>query len=320
MSDPLARPVLKSGERELEMSGVGWRGRGSGKKGDGMASATVVGAGILALDDVREATPAGRRGGASRRRGLGIAFIFAVGAASAGASLGLLASPNPEHQRQLESLTWTASAALQSAQKSEKRAASAEKALAEAKTRIAALSDSGAAQEVADYQDAERLGVGRFMKDSTALWGEERQRVMAAIVREARRNGLDPLMVAAVIHVESRFDPFAVSGVGACGLMQLMPPTAQWLMPKDSENKLRPAHLFNPVLNIELGTAYLAQLLHRFDDDISMALIAYNAGPGVARSLTPNSRASKKLSVYPKAVLAAYKTLLAGPTAVASRQ
>jgi soluble lytic murein transglycosylase len=200
----------------------------------------------------------------------------------------------------MESLTYTASVAVQAARKNEDRAVSAEKALAAAKARIAALSDSGAAQEVADYQEAERIGVGRFMKDSTALWGDDRHRVAAAIVREARRNGLDPLMVAAVIHVESRFDPFAVSGVGACGLMQLMPPTAQWLMPKDTENKLRPAHLFNPVLNIELGTAYLAQLLRRFDGDISMALIAYNAGPGVARSLTPNSKASKKLSVYPK--------------------
>ena len=284
-----------------------------------MTSARVAGAGMVALEDVREATRADRPGTTPRRRGLGIAIVFAVGAASAGASLGLLASPNPEHQRQLETLTWTASAALQTAQRSEKRAISAEKALADAKARIAALSDSGAAQEVADYQEAERLGVGRFMKDSTALWGDERHRVMAAIVREARHNGLDPLMVAAVIHVESRFDPFAVSGVGACGLMQLMPPTAQWLMPKASENKLRPAHLFNPVLNIELGTAYLAQLLNRFDNDISMALIAYNAGPGVARSLTPNSRAAKKLSVYPKAVLAAYRTLLAGPTAVAAR-
>lgn len=284
-----------------------------------MASTTVVGAGILTLGKVREAAPVGRLVATSRRRGLGIAIVFAVGAASAGASLGLLASPNPEHQRQMENLTFTASAALQAAQKSEKRAASAEKALAAAKARIAALSDSGAAQEVADYQDAEHIGIGRFMKDSTALWGDERHRVEAAIVREARRNGLDPLMVAAVIHVESRFDPFAVSGVGACGLMQLMPPTAQWLMPKDTENKLRPAHLFNPVLNIELGTAYLAQLLRRFDGDISMALIAYNAGPGVARSLTPNSNASKKLSVYPKAVLAAYKTLLASPAAVASR-
>ncbi len=280
---------------------------------------TTVGAGNLTLGDVRAAAPAGRRGTAGRRRGLGIAIVFAVGAASAGASLGLLASPNPEHERQMESLTFTASAALQTAQKSEQRAAFAEKALAEAKARIAALSDSGAAQEVADYQEAEHIGVGRLMKDSTALWGDERHRVEAAIVREARRNGLDPLMVAAVIYVESRFDPFAVSGVGACGLMQLMPPTAQWLMPKDSENKLRPAHLFNPVLNIELGTAYLSQLLRRFDGDISTALIAYNAGPGVARSLTPNSNASKKLSVYPRAVLAAYKTLLAGPAAMASR-
>jgi soluble lytic murein transglycosylase len=131
--------------------------------------------------------------------------------------------------------------------------------------------------------------------------------------------------VTAVIQVESRFDPFAVSGVGACGLMQLMPPTAQWLLEKDTDaandGKLRPAHLFNPVLNIELGTSYLAQLMNRFEGDLNQALIAYNAGPGVARSLVRGSRSYKRLEVYPKAVLAAYKALLtpAQDTSLAAR-
>jgi peptidoglycan lytic transglycosylase len=146
---------------------------------------------------------------------------------------------------------------------------------------------------------------------------------MAAIVREARRTGLDPLLVSAVIQVESRFDPFAVSGVGACGLMQLMPPTAQWLLAKDqdasNDAKLRPAQLFNPVLNIELGTTYLAHLMDRFDGDLNQALIAYNAGPTVARSIKRGSKAWKRLEVYPKAVLAAYKELLVPPQQLAAR-
>ncbi|TMA32486.1 MAG: lytic transglycosylase domain-containing protein [Deltaproteobacteria bacterium] len=154
------------------------------------------------------------------------------------------------------------------------------------------------------------------MKDSPALWADERRHVEATIVREARRNGLDPLLVAAVIQVESRFDPFAVSDAGACGLMQLMPPTAQWLA---GETSMRPAHLFNPVLNIELGTSYLAQLMANFGSDLNQALIAYNAGPAVAKSLKRGSRAWKRLEAYPKAVLAAYKALLTPPQTVASR-
>src|SRR5207248_7844277 len=137
--------------------------------------------------------------------------------------------------------------------------------LAEAQSRIRALAEFGAADGLADWQGAEKLGVARFMKDSPALWADGRRRVEAAIVRESRRNGLDPLLVAAVIQVESRFDPFAVSDAGACGLMQLMPPTAQWLA---GETSMRPAHLFNPVLNIELGTSYLAQLMANFGGDL----------------------------------------------------
>jgi soluble lytic murein transglycosylase len=247
-------------------------------------------------------------------------LTFAIGAGSAGAALGLLRQRDP--QNQLESFAWTAASAIATARHAEDRARVTERALAEARSRIHELSEFGAAQELADYNEAERLGVARFMKDSTVLWGDERRHVEATIVREARRNGLDPVLVAAVIQVESRFDPFAVSGVGACGLMQLMPPTAQWLLAKDndsSNDKLRPAHLFNPVLNIELGTTYLAQLMDRFDGDLTRALIAYNAGPGVARSLKRGSKAWRRLESYPRSVLAAYKSLLLPQQQLAAR-
>ncbi len=281
------------------------------------AAAALGGAGVLGLGGE---VPAGRRGAASRRRSLALLLTFAVGASTAGAILGLLRQPDP--QNQLDSFAWTTAAAVEAARHAESRAQQAEHKLAVAQSEIQKLSAIGAAEELQDFQEAERLGVSRFMKDSTALWGDERRRVEAAIVREAHRNGLDPLLVAAVIQVESRFDPFAVSGVGACGLMQLMPPTAQWLLEKDadaSNDKLRPAHLFNPVLNIELGTMYLAQLMDRFGGDLNQALIAYNAGPGVARTLRRGSRAWRRLEAYPKAVLAAYKALLTPPQAVASR-
>jgi soluble lytic murein transglycosylase len=266
---------------------------------------------------------------------LALMLVFAIGAGMSGAVLGLVRQPDPGSQ--VEALAWTAAAAVETARhavekarraeenarQAEQKAQAAQQSLADAKARLQALSAMGGEQELSDYQEADRLGVSRFMKDSTALWGDERRRVMATIVREARRHGLDPVLVAAVIQVESRFDPFAVSGVGACGLMQLMPPTAQWLLEKDADGandgKLRPAHLFNPVLNIELGTLYLAQLMNRFDGDLNQALIAYNAGPGVARSLVRGSKSYKRLEAYPKAVLAAYKVLLTPPQALAAR-
>src|SRR5262249_23059873 len=139
-------------------------------------------------------------------------------AAALGAILGLVKRPDPQDDR-LASFAWTASAAIEAARRAEERARTAETALAA----------FGAAGEVGDWREAEKLGVGRYMKDSPALRADQRRRVEAAIVRESRRNGLDPLLVAAVIQIESHFDPFAVSPVGARGLMQLMPPTARWL-------------------------------------------------------------------------------------------
>ena len=132
--------------------------------------------------------------------------------------------------------------------------------------------------------------------------------MLATIVRESRRQGLDPVMVAAVIEIESRFDPFAKSHVGACGLMQLMPPTASELLAQ--QGRLDARHLFNPVLNVQLGTAYLARLLLRFDGDLPRALVAYNAGPSVARSLVRGSKSYRKLQAYPRAVLATYRSFL----------
>jgi soluble lytic murein transglycosylase-like protein len=282
-----------------------------------MTGAAAWGAGISA-PAVRGKGPAGRgrRAAASRRRSLGLLLVFVCGASAAGAVLGLVKQPNPGDQA--ANFAFTTAAAVETARRADERARRTEAELAAARLRIDALSADE--QELSDYREAERIGVSRWMKDSTALWGDERRRVMAAIIRESRRNGLDPALVAAVIQVESHFDPFAVSAVGARGLMQLMPPTAQWLLQRDpSPPKIHPSQLFNPVLNIELGTTYLAHLMTRFEGDLTRALIAYNAGPTTARALQRGSRSWHRLHAYPRNVLAAYKALLTVPQQVAAR-
>jgi soluble lytic murein transglycosylase-like protein len=185
----------------------------------------------------------------------------------------------------------------------------AEAALKEAQRTLAGFAGTGILEEIMDAQEAERIGVARALERAeNRMPPDDQRRLLAALIRAARTNGFDPLLLAAVIHVESRFDPYAVSSVGARGLMQLMPATADWLL--SSRVPMKPNALFNGPMNVELGSRYLRQMMDRFDGDLSLALVAYNAGPGVARALKPHSKAWKRLQVYPHAVLAEYRHLV----------
>ncbi|HXN56008.1 MAG TPA: lytic transglycosylase domain-containing protein [Myxococcales bacterium] len=185
----------------------------------------------------------------------------------------------------------------------------AEAALQEAQRTLAGFAGTGLLEEIMDVREAERLGVARALgRMENPMRPDDQRRLLAALIRAARKDGFDPLLLAAVIHVESRFDPYAVSSVGARGLMQLMPATANWLL--SSGVPMKPTALFNGPLNVELGSRYLRQMMDRFDGDLSLALVAYNAGPRVARSLKPHSKAWKRLQGYPHAVLAEYRHLV----------
>lgn len=101
----------------------------------------------------------------------------------------------------------------------------------------------------------------------------------AEIVKDAaRRVGLDPFFVAAVIREESSYDPRARSWVGAVGLMQLMPETARLVAADAGLRMTEPAGLWEPPVNIALGAHYLAQLRDRFQEPL-FAVAGYNAGP-----------------------------------------
>jgi soluble lytic murein transglycosylase-like protein len=97
------------------------------------------------------------------------------------------------------------------------------------------------------------------------------QELVRAIEDAARRHTLPPGLLKAVISVESRFDPRAVSAKGAKGLMQLMPLTAQRFGVRD---------VFSIAENLNAGAAYLRELITRYEGDLTLALAAYNAGEG----------------------------------------
>lgn len=101
----------------------------------------------------------------------------------------------------------------------------------------------------------------------------------ALIRREARKRGLDPLLMAALIRQESEFDTDAVSPSGAIGLMQLMPPTGRELGRRLRMRRVTPRALRNPAVNLPLGAYYLARQLELRGGNVEEALAAYNAGP-----------------------------------------
>jgi soluble lytic murein transglycosylase-like protein len=92
----------------------------------------------------------------------------------------------------------------------------------------------------------------------------------AAIKDAADAQHLNPALISAVVRQESGFEPCAVSGKGAMGLMQLMPDTAA---------QFNVADPFNARENVAAGSKYLKQLLGRYKGDLRLALSAYNAGP-----------------------------------------
>ncbi|WP_321836688.1 transglycosylase SLT domain-containing protein [Pseudomonas kulmbachensis] len=103
------------------------------------------------------------------------------------------------------------------------------------------------------------------------------------LVREAKLRGLHSSWVFAITRQESAFMDDARSGVGASGLMQLMPATAKETARKFNIPLASPQQVLNPDKNIQLGAAYLSQVHGQFNGNRVLASAAYNAGPGRVR-------------------------------------
>lgn len=100
----------------------------------------------------------------------------------------------------------------------------------------------------------------------------------------ARERGLDPAWVYGLIRQESRFIMDARSGVGASGLMQVMPATGRWIASRMGVKGFHPAQLNEMDTNLSFGTYYLRTVLDSLDDSPLLATAAYNAGPGRPRN------------------------------------
>lgn len=101
------------------------------------------------------------------------------------------------------------------------------------------------------------------------------------VEQAARKHGVDPILILAIVKTESNFDKERVSHKGAVGLMQLMPDTADWIISQSGYDSMAREYLDHPQVNIDLGTWYVAFLLDTFQGDQVKAVAAYNAGPGI---------------------------------------
>jgi soluble lytic murein transglycosylase-like protein len=104
------------------------------------------------------------------------------------------------------------------------------------------------------------------------------RRFASMIERNAQARSLDPALVKAVIAVESAFEPDAVSAKGAVGLMQIVPATGARYGLIEHRGGTVAQQLLDPAINVRIGARYLRDLLELFDNDLSLALAAYNAG------------------------------------------
>jgi soluble lytic murein transglycosylase-like protein len=152
-----------------------------------------------------------------------------------------------------------------------------------------------------------------------------RSHVAEAIAEEADRAGFDPLLVLAVISVESEFQEGAISTVGAKGLMQVRPTTLYYVAEREGLRLSAKEIEADPSLNVRLGVRYLKSMCDQFGGNLDLALMAYNAGPTRIYGAARERGALEQFQGYPRAVRTRFAMLkLAhgeqGDWALASRE
>jgi hypothetical protein len=126
-----------------------------------------------------------------------------------------------------------------------------------------------------------------------------RARYAPLIERVAKGQRLDSNLLHAVVLAESAYDPNAVSSAGATGLMQLMPDTARRFGVDDT---------WDPEANVTAGAKYLKELLGMFDNNLALALAAYNAGEGAVQQYGNKIPPFQETQEYVRRVLDYYRS------------
>jgi len=137
-----------------------------------------------------------------------------------------------------------------------------------------------------------------------------RKQLAIAIAEEAERASYDPLLVLALIDVESDFQEEAISPMGARGLMQIRPTTLYFLAQKEGIRLSREEIAKDPTLCVRLGVRYLRSLHNQFGN-LNLALMGYNMGPNKLRAQL-KLKDLERFRGYPKAVQREYLTLRQG--------
>jgi soluble lytic murein transglycosylase-like protein len=157
----------------------------------------------------------------------------------------------------------------------------------------------------ATIDPTDSMVLDRLRRPGSGLSESEATKLAQVIIEESARHNFEPALVMAVIHVESSGRTLAVSPVGALGLMQIMPPTGKELALRHGIPWRGPDTLLDPFVNVKLGVAYLRKLTDRYKD-VSVALAAYNWGPG---RIDSRLRAGERVpSLYPDRVMQVYTT------------
>ncbi|MDH5667108.1 MAG: transglycosylase SLT domain-containing protein [Nitrospira sp.] len=154
------------------------------------------------------------------------------------------------------------------------------------------LSEAGA------YNNALRLVRTRFQHQlertggdlEHGLWHVAYPMGLVPTIKMQQVDGVDPYLVAAIIREESQYDWRAVSRVGAIGLMQIMPATANTVAQRHRLPRVTRDDLFDQETNIRIGVRYIEQLLSQFSGNVVQAVAAYNAGPIVVESWATTNR------------------------------
>lgn len=126
------------------------------------------------------------------------------------------------------------------------------------------------------------------------------------IKEESEKYGIEPELIAAVIHTESNFNPRARSRAGALGLMQLMPTTYRWVR---GTFGIEANNIYDPEVNIRIGTRYLAYLIEKYGD-VEKALAYYNGGHYNAEAYPGEFCAEETRNYVPKVLSTKEKLFL----------